>query len=109
MEGGKILIKVLMVCSGGMSSSFVVKAIQKEAAKTGMEIDIKAIGTGEFEDEVKKGWNAVLVAPQVRHRLEIFKETADKLNIPIAVISPQGYSPLGGPRVIEEIKKLINI
>jgi PTS system cellobiose-specific IIB component len=92
-----------------MSSSFVVKAIQKEAEKRSMEIVIKAIGTGEYEDEVRKGWDAVLVAPQVRHRIGIFKETADSLNIPIAVISPQGYSPLGGPRVIDEIKKLLNI
>lgn len=96
-----------MVCSGGMSSSFVVKAIQKEAEKSGMDIQIKAIGTGEYDEEITKGWDAVLVAPQVRHRLGIFKEAADGQNIPIAVISPQGYSPLGGPKVIEEIRKLL--
>lgn len=100
-------MKVLLVCSGGMSSSIVVKTIENEAKKVGMDIQVKAIGTGQYEDEVREGWDLVLVAPQVRHRLETFRKTAEELGIPISVISPQGYSPMGGPKVIEEIKKLI--
>jgi cellobiose PTS system EIIB component len=100
-------MKILMVCSGGMSSAIVVKSIQKQAKLEGMDIELKAIGTGEFEEEAKEGWDIILVAPQVRHRLPVFEATAKELNIPIAVISPQGYSPLGGPRVIEQIKKLL--
>lgn len=100
-------MKVLLVCSGGMSSAIVVKAIENEAKKTGMDIQVKAIGTGQYEDEVREGWDAVLVAPQVRHRLDTFKKTAEELGIPIAVITPQGYSPMGGAKVIDEIKKLI--
>ncbi|MDF2521026.1 MAG: phosphotransferase system, lactose/cellobiose-specific subunit [Clostridia bacterium] len=100
-------MKVLLVCSGGMSSAIVVKAIENEAKKTGVDILVKAIGTGQYEDEVREGWDAVLVAPQVRHRLDTFKKTAEELGIPIAVITPQGYSPMGGSRVIDEIKKLI--
>lgn len=106
MKGG-MLLKVLLVCSGGMSSAIVVKAIETEAKRVGMDIKLKAIGTGQYEDEVLEGWDLVLVAPQVRHRLDTFRKTAEELGIPIAVISPQGYSPMGGPKVIEEIKKLI--
>lgn len=99
--------KVLLVCSGGMSSAIVVKAIEKEAQKHNIELEVKAVGTGEYEDEVKRGWDIVLVAPQVRHRMPVFEQTANELNIPIAIISPQGYSPLGGAVVVEQIKKMI--
>ncbi|SES95606.1 PTS sugar transporter subunit IIB [Anaerobranca gottschalkii] len=99
-------MRVLMVCSGGMSSAIVVKAIEKEAKAQGIEMVVKAVGTGEFEDEAKNGWDVLLVAPQVRHRMPVFEGVAKELNLPIAVISPQGYSPLGGKIVLEEIKKL---
>lgn len=102
------MLKVLLVCSGGMSSAIVVKSIEKEAEKQGMPMNVKAVGTGEFEDELKGGgWNIALVAPQVRHRYAGFEAVAKEANIPIALISPQGYGPLGGPKVIEQIKEMI--
>lgn len=98
-------MKVLMVCSGGMSSTIVVKAIRVEAQKQKFPIDIKAVGTSEFEDEVKLGYDLVLVAPQIRHRLDVFKKQAQGLNVPIEVIIPMGYTPVGAPKVLEQIKK----
>lgn len=99
--------KILLVCSGGMSSAIVVKSIEKEAEKAGMKLEVKAIGTGQYEDEVRGGWDVVLVAPQVRHRMPVFEATAKELGIPIEVISPQGYSPMGGPKVLAQIKKML--
>lgn len=102
------MLNVLLVCSGGMSSAIVVKSIEKEAEKQGIEMIVKAVGTGEFEDELKGGeWNLALVAPQVRHRYQGFEAVANEVNIPIALITPQGYGPLGGPKVIDQIKEII--
>lgn len=102
------MINVLLVCSGGMSSTIVVKSIKNEADKQGIAMNVKAVGTGEFEDELKGGgWNIALVAPQVRHRYAGFEAVAKEVNIPIALITPQGYGPLGGPKVIQQIKDLI--
>lgn len=97
-------MKVLMVCSGGMSSAIVVKAIKVEADKQGFPLEIKAVGTSEFEDEIKLGYDMALVAPQVKHRLAVFKEQAQELNIPIEVIIPMGYTPIGAPKVLAQIK-----
>lgn len=47
-------MKVLMVCSGGMSSAIVVQAIKKEADKEGFDLEIKAVGTSDFEDEIQQ-------------------------------------------------------
>jgi PTS system cellobiose-specific IIB component len=101
-------MKILLVCSGGMSSAIVVKAIEKEAAKAGQVIEVKSVGSGEFAEEVKNGWDIALVAPQVRHRFAFFQEAAAGANVPIAVIPPQGYSPMGGAVILAEIKKLLS-
>lgn len=99
-------MKVLMVCSGGMSSAIVVKAIKQEADKQGFPLEIKAVGTTEFEDELKSdSYNLAIVAPQVKHRMKIFEEQAAAANVPIELIVPMGYTPIGAPKVLEQIKK----
>ena len=100
-------MKILLVCSGGMSSAIIVKAVEKEAAKTDMPLEMKSVATGEVTDELIKGWDALLVAPQVRHRLSLFQEAAAPCGIPVILIPPQGYSPLGGQVILAEIKKVL--
>ncbi|ACD24615.1 MULTISPECIES: PTS sugar transporter subunit IIB [Clostridium] len=98
-------MKVLMVCSGGMSSAIVVEAIKKEAIKVNFALEINAVGTSDFYDELKNGgYDLALVAPQVRHRLDTFKEQAEEFNVPVEVIIPMGYTPLGGGKVLKQIK-----
>jgi PTS system cellobiose-specific IIB component len=100
------MMKVLMVCSGGMSSAIVVKAIKQEADKQNFPLEIKAVGTGEFEEELKTGgYDLAIVAPQVKHRMDVFKEQAANANVPIELIVPTGYTPIGAPKVLEQIKK----
>jgi len=99
-------MKVLLVCSGGMSSAIVVKAVQAEAVKKNVPITIKSIGAGELAEELGNGWDTVLVAPQVRHRLDAFRAEAAGYDIPVEVIPPQGYSPLGGSIVLTLLQEL---
>lgn len=99
-------MKVLMVCSGGMSSSIVVKAVKGEADRQKFDLEIKAVGTSEFEEELSSGgYDLAIVAPQVKHRFETFKAQAVEYNVPIELIVPMGYTPLGASRTLEQIKK----
>ncbi|WDV47233.1 PTS sugar transporter subunit IIB [Clostridiaceae bacterium M8S5] len=101
-------MKVLMVCSGGMSSAIIVKAIKKEADSQGINLDINAVGTGVFEDTLKAdNYDMALVAPQVKHRFKDFKEIADNLSVPIEVVVPMGYTPIGAPKVLKQILNTI--
>lgn len=49
------------------------KRFKKEAEKKGVNMEVHAIGTSEVEEEVKNGWDVVMVAPQVRHRFDSVK------------------------------------
>ena len=48
-----------------------------------------------------------MVAPQVRHRFDYLKEYADAAKVPCALIQPQAYSPLGGPKLFKQVKELV--
>ena len=100
-------MKVLFVCSGGMSSTIAVNALKKEAAKNGIEAEVLAIGTPDFEEEVKNGWEIAMVAPQIRHRFDNLKSFADEAGVPCALIKPQAYSPLGGPKLLEQAQEML--
>lgn len=100
-------MKVLFVCSGGMSSAIVVNALKKEAEKSGMTMEVHAIGTGELADEIGNGWDACMVAPQVKHRFQSVKKEADEAGVPCAAIPPQAYSPLGGPTLLKTLQELV--
>lgn len=97
-------MKVLMVCSGGMSSAIVVKSLKQEADKQSVDMEIKAVGTGEFAEEIKNNYNYSLVAPQVKHRFNDFKSAADEAGVPCEMIPPRGYTPIGAPSLIKQIK-----
>lgn len=66
-------MKVLFVCSGGMSSAIVVDTLKKEAQKHGLDLEVKAIGSSEVELEIGGGWDCCMVAPQIRHRFDQIK------------------------------------
>ncbi|MGL4425374.1 MAG: PTS sugar transporter subunit IIB [Cetobacterium sp.] len=100
-------MKILLVCSGGMSSAMVVKSLINEGKKEGIEITSKAVGTGDFESELKNGWDGALVAPQIRHKIEEFKAIGDENTTPVQVIETKGYSPLGGKFILAQVKEML--
>lgn len=98
--------KVLFVCSGGMSSAIIEKALMDEAKKENIEIKASAVGSGEAQDAIANNdWDIVLVAPQVRNRFDTFKQYTDEKGIRIESIPPRDYSPLGGKHVLDLIEK----
>ena len=98
-------MKVLFVCSLGMSSAVAVKALEKEANAKGVEIEVKAVSTQQFEEEVKNGYDVAMVAPQIRHRFDTLNAQASEAGVPCAMITPQGYSPLGGQKLLKQIQE----
>nr|WP_330361090.1 hypothetical protein [Clostridioides difficile] len=46
-------MRVLFVCSSGMSSAIAVNALQKEGAKNGIDIDVLAVGLKSLRMKLK--------------------------------------------------------
>lgn len=97
-------MKVLLVCSQGMSSAICAKALMDAGKKQGYDLTVSECSTQEFAEKIKDGYAIGLVAPQIRHRYDVLKKQADDANVPCVLIQPQGYTPLGGPKLLEQIK-----
>lgn len=101
------MMKVLLVCSQGMSSAIAAKALQTEGEKQGVEILVSECSTQAFAEEIKNGYVIGMVAPQIRHRFDVLKKQADDAGIPCVLIQPQGYSPLGGAKLFAQLKDVV--
>lgn len=100
-------MKVLLVCSQGMSSAIAAKALQDAARKQGLDVSVSECSTQAFAEEIKNGYAIGMVAPQIRHRYDVLKKQADDAGIPCVLIQPQGYSPFGGTKLLTQIKDVL--
>lgn len=103
------MVKVLFVCSQGMSSAIAEKALVDEAKKENFELEANAVSTQLVEKALNStDYQVLLVAPQIKHRYTIMKQYASEHNIPAVQIEPMAYSPLGGKKLLKEVKDALN-
>ncbi|MGI6365287.1 MAG: PTS sugar transporter subunit IIB [Bacillota bacterium] len=94
-------MKILLICSAGMSTSLLVTKMTKAAEERGIELEILAHGASEakrFLDQV----DIVLLGPQVRF---LKAEIAKTATVPVQVIDMRAYGRMDGARVLEDALK----
>lgn len=97
------MYKVLLVCNAGMSTSMLVKHMEKAAVEKGIDAEIIAL---PITDAVRKmdDWDVVMLGPQVRHELKCLK---GKTTTPIEVIEMRDYGMMNGANVLDAAIKVI--
>ncbi|MBE6054785.1 MAG: PTS sugar transporter subunit IIB [Clostridium sartagoforme] len=95
-------MKILLVCAGGMSTSILMKKMEKYWKEKGEELSIKAVGLGEYQD-IYENYDIVLVGPQVSYRL---KEIKENTKLPCAAIESFDYAIANCPNIMKLAKKL---
>lgn len=100
-------MKVLLVCSAGMSTSMLVEKMEKSAIKRDIEIDVKAISESELKDNLEN-LDVVLIGPQVRYLKRKVKEQAEPFGIKVDIIDPQAYGLIQGDKVLDQAIALNN-
>ncbi|MCL5774232.1 MAG: PTS sugar transporter subunit IIB [Firmicutes bacterium] len=99
-------MKILLICSGGMSTSLIVEAMKKFSVEKGIYALIESAGSESLEDKINE-FDVILVAPQVRHRFDRFKEIADRFNKPIELIDARAYGLVDGRSIFERAASLL--
>lgn len=99
------MINILLACASGMSTSMVVKNMEKTAKKRGIEAKIWAVPEVEVENE-KDRVDVILLGPQVSF-LENEVKAAVNNKIPVAVINMIDYGRMDGEAVLNQALKLI--
>lgn len=99
--------KILLVCSEGMSTSFLTAKMQQLADQKGLELKIYARPENAIEEELEQGGlNAVLLGPQVAYmRSKIEERIAGQA--PLDAINPLDFGRCNAENVLNQALKLI--
>lgn len=81
-------MKILLVCAGGMSTSVLMRKMEKYCAEQGEELSIKAVGTGSYP-ELWQDYDCILIGPQIAYKLN---EIKGDVKIPVAQIPSMDYA-----------------
>ncbi len=99
---------IMLVCSAGMSTSLLVTKMQKAAEEQGIDAEIFAVATSDFEKNLEeKDLDVVLLGPQVRFMKGQFEEKTAEKNIPLEVINMADYGMMNGANVLKQALTLI--
>ncbi|MBW0594374.1 PTS sugar transporter subunit IIB [Mycoplasmopsis anatis] len=100
-------MKVLLICSGGMSTQILINSLEKEAKNLQINnFSANAIGLPEM-DEYQNDFDIILVAPQVKYRYDQVEQFAKSKNKLIYQIQMVEYTPLGANKLLTNIKRLM--
>ncbi|WP_460881710.1 PTS sugar transporter subunit IIB [Pseudaeromonas pectinilytica] len=98
--------KIMLCCSSGMSTSLLVKKMQEEALKRGLETEIRAYGASEFDVQMPN-YQVVLLGPQVKYMQQDLQQKASQHGVPVDVINMMDYGMQRGDRVLDHALSLI--
>lgn len=100
-------MKLLLSCSGGMSSSLIAEGLENEAQKRGLkDVKVDAVGADEVADYLNDDkYDAVLLAPQAVYRKDSIAAEAKDHSIPFILIPRNLYSPLGSSKLFDIVKQ----
>lgn len=96
-------MKVLLVCSGGMSTSILMKKLQKYAVENGRELEIAAVAMSVYP-EVCRDYDCILLGPQVMYHLDAVRKRS---GMPCDVIAPQDYGIGNCANIFKQIDGLL--
>lgn len=90
--------KILLACNLGMSTSLLVRNMEKYAQQIGMEVEIAAVPIAQAKKEWKN-WDIIMLGPQVRHVFNKLNEATGG-EIPVVIIDMRDYGMMNGEKVL---------
>ena len=100
------MVRVLIVCSWGMSTSLLVDSLLAAATAAHYELEVEALSAGEYAAQVDE-CDVVLIAPQIRHLRKSIEKLAFSSGKPVAMIEPFYYATMNGQAVLEQVMLLV--
>lgn len=95
-------MNVILICTGGLSTSWIVRKIEEYAKTADPNLQLKNYGLADYEPAVKDA-DAILLGPQIGYYQ---KEIAEKTGKKVGVISSKDYATANCPAILEQIHEL---
>jgi cellobiose PTS system EIIB component len=100
------MIRILIVCSWGMSTSLLVDSMLEAATKLKYEVSVQAFSAGEYMDQIDE-CDIILIAPQIRHLRKSIEKLAASAGKPVALIEPFHYATMNGQAVLDQVMHIL--
>lgn len=98
-------MRILLCCASGMSTSLLVRKMEKTSNELGEDNEIWAV-PGDIVHKHLQDADVLLLGPQVRHLLPQLKILGDEMGIPVEVINMVHYGTCNGEEVLMQAKGL---
>jgi len=98
-------MKIVLVCSAGMSTSMLVNKMREAAKERGLEAEIDAFAESQLKDNMD-GLDVVLIGPQVRFLEKKLRSSLEPKGIKVDIIDQMAYGLMKGDQVLEQAIKL---
>lgn len=97
-------MKILLICAGGMSTSILMKKLQKYSDQNGMGLEeIVARGMGDYDD-IYRDYDVILLGPQISYKkADIQKDTGK----PVDSIAPYDYAIGNAQNIFKQVNALL--
>ena len=100
------MLKIVFLCLGGISTSFLEENAKKAFEKAGIEAEILAKSATNL-DSVVEGVDVVLLAPQVSYIKDDLIAECEKHNVLFADIPFSVYGQMDGEGVLKIVTDLL--
>jgi PTS system cellobiose-specific IIB component len=99
------MIKILLFCNAGMSTSMLVSKMRQEAKNKNIDATIEAFPEAQMSKHLD-GADVVLLGPQIKYVYPKVKIVCSQKNIPVEVINTADYGMMNGAKVLQQALKL---
>lgn len=99
------MIRVLLFCNAGMSTSMLVTKMQKAAKEKNIDAYIEAFPEAQMKNQVANA-DVVLIGPQIKFLFPKAKAICDEKGVPVEVINSADYGMMNGAKVLDRAIKL---
>lgn len=93
------MIRIMLCCASGMSTSLLVEKMKKAALEQGIEAEIWAVGANEVKANANRT-DIILLGPQVRYAQRKIESEAPE--VPVAHIDMKDYGMMNGQSVLKQ-------
>ena len=94
------MVRILLACSAGMSTSLLVSKMEKKAEEKEVEVEIWAVAQDKAMKDMERA-DVLLVGPQMRFMKRKYEEKAKGLGVPVEIIDPVAYGRVDGEKVLQ--------
>lgn len=91
--------RILLVCNLGMSTSLLVRNMEKYAVTINQDVEIAAVPISVAEKTWEQ-WDIIMLGPQVRHVLKKLQDVTQGQR-PVVIINMRDYGTMNGENVLK--------